>query len=104
MFMHQPQTPKEYLDLIEQTQFEVEDLLRCAEEEGDGLQEFGARTPVYQQLRAELGRLRKEVAEGSHNFGDGQDLTVMPLVREWKTYIPFHGLFETLNTVHRSGF
>lgn len=102
--MYQPQTPKEYLDLIEQAQFEVEDLLRCAEEESDGAQEFGTRIPVYEQLNAELGRLQREVADGSHSFRDGQDLTVMPLVREWKTYIPFHGLFETINAVHRSGF
>ncbi|MHB8347158.1 MAG: hypothetical protein ACYDHM_08225 [Acidiferrobacterales bacterium] len=102
--MRQPQTPEEYLDFIEQAQFEVEDLLRCAEEEGDGLQEFGARIPVYQQLGAALGALRNEVTDGSHDFGCGQDLAVMPLVRQWKTHIPFHGLIETLNTVHRSGF
>ncbi|MDA8362566.1 MAG: hypothetical protein M0Z84_01855 [Gammaproteobacteria bacterium] len=102
--MHQPQSLEEYLDIIEQAQFEVEDLLRCAEEEGDGLQEFGARIPIYQQLAAALDRLHAEVADGSHEFGNGQDLAMMPLVREWKTYIPFHGLIETINTVHRSGF
>ena len=102
--MHQPQSPEEYLDLIEQAQFEVEDLLRCAEEEGDGLQEFGARIPIYQQLGAALGVLHGEVADGSHDFGSGEDLAIMPVARQWKAYIPFHGLLETLNTVHRSGF
>ncbi len=102
--MHQPQSLEEYLDLIEQAQFEVEDLLRCAEEEGDGLQEFGARIPVYQQIAAALGQLYREVSGGSHDFSTSTDLAIMPVVRQWKRDIPFHGLLEVINTVHRSGF
>ncbi len=102
--MQQPQSLEEYLDIIEQAQFEIEDLLRCAEEEGDGLQEFGARIPIYHQLGAALDRLHAEVADGSHEFANAQDLAMMPLVREWKAYIPFHVLLETINTVHLSGF
>ncbi len=102
--MHQPQSPKEYLNLIDQALFEIEDLMRCAEEEGDGIQEYGAQLPVYEQIAAGLKRLRDEVAKDSHAFGDGKDLAFMPPVRQWKSRIPFHGLLETLNTVHRSGF
>ena len=102
--MHQPQSLEEYLDLIEQAQFEVEDLLRCAEEESDGLQEFGARIPVYQQIAAALGQLHREVSGGSHDFSTSTDLAIMPVARQWKRDIPFHGLLEVINTVHRSGF
>lgn len=102
--MQQPQTPEQYLDLIEQAQFEVEDLLRCAEEEGDGIQEFASQIPVYQQLSVALRHLHAEVADGSHVYGEGEDLTIMPLGRQWKNRIPFYALVETLNTTHRSGF
>jgi len=102
--MHQPQTPQEYLDLIEQAMFEVEDLLRCAEEEGDGVQEFAAQIPGYHQLAAALKRLHTEVADGSHVYAEGEDLAIMPVVRQWKNRIPFYGLLETLNAGHRSGF
>ncbi|MHB8454869.1 MAG: hypothetical protein ACYDDO_09265 [Acidiferrobacterales bacterium] len=102
--MQQLQSHKEYLDLIDQALFEVDDLMRCAEEEGDGVQEYDAQIPVYEQLAAGLARLRDEVARDTHAFGDGKDLAIMSLVRQWKSRIPFHGLLETLNTVHRSGF
>ena len=102
--MQQAQTPEEYLNLIEQAQFEVEDLLRCAEEEGDGIQEFASQIPIYQQLAAALRQLHGEVADGSHVYGEGEDLAIMPLVRQWKSRIPFHALIETLNATHKAGF
>ncbi|MCZ6577289.1 MAG: hypothetical protein ACE10E_09145 [Acidiferrobacterales bacterium] len=34
--MRERRTPQEYLDLVDQTIFEIRDLLACADDEGDG--------------------------------------------------------------------
>ena len=67
--MHQPKTPAQYLELVDQAIFEVEDLLRCAEDEEGGIVEFASQMPVYQELLAELKALRAAVAAGQHAFG-----------------------------------
>ena len=102
--MYQPKTTEDYLELVDQAIFEVEDLIRCAEEEDDGIVEFAAQLPVYQELAQALKTLRAEVAAGTHTFGGKQDLPFMPLVRQWRSRIPFHVLLGALNTAHKEGF
>ena len=102
--MYQPKTIEDYLELVDQAIFEVEDLIRCAEEEDDGIAEFAAQLPVYQELVQGLQTLRAEVEAGTHTFGDKQDLPFMHLVRQWRSRIPFHVLLGALNTAHKEGF
>ena len=102
--MYQPKTPAQYLELVDQAIFEVEDLLRCAEDEEGGIVEFASQMPVYQELLAELKALRAAVAAGQHAFGVKQDLPFMPLVRQWRSRIPFYTLLGSLNTAHKEGF
>lgn len=101
--MPQPETPAEYLELVDQAIFEVEDLVRCAEEEDDGIVEFASRIPVYQDLLAQMRDLRAAVADGSHVFGSKHDLPFMTLVRQNRSRIPFYILLGTLNTLHKEG-
>lgn len=99
-----PKTRDEFLDLVDQLIFEMEEMLMCAQDEGDPEDyEFSALLPVYEQLTADLKRLHAEVMQGKHVFGADQDLPFMPLVSKWKERMPFHHLFATLNTVHRQG-
>jgi hypothetical protein len=102
--MYQPKTPAEYLELVDQAIFEVEDLVRCAEEEDDGIVEFASQLPVYRELAEELQKLRAEVAAGTHVFGGKQDLPFMSVVRQWRSRIPFYTLLGSLNTAHKEGF
>ncbi|OGI58968.1 MAG: hypothetical protein A2V58_00630 [Candidatus Muproteobacteria bacterium RBG_19FT_COMBO_61_10] len=102
--MYQPKTTEDYLELVDQAIFEVQDLVRCAEEEDDGIVEFAAQLPVYRELAEALQTLRAEVAAGTHKFGDKQDLPFMHLVRQWRSRIPFHVLLGALNTAHKEGF
>ena len=51
--------------------------------------EFASQMPVYQERLAELQTLRATVAAGQHAFGAKQDLPFMPLVRQWRSRIPF---------------
>ncbi len=102
--MYQPKTTEDYLELVDQAIFEVEDLIRCAEEEDDSIVEFAAQLPVYRELAQALQTLRAEVEAGTHTFGDKQDLPFMQLVRQWRSRIPFHVLLGALNTAHKEGF
>lgn len=102
--MYKPKTPAEYLELVEQAIFEVQDLVRCAEEEDGGIEEFASQLPVYRELAEGLQKLRAEVVAGAHVFGGKQDLPFMALVRQWRSRIPFHVLLGSLNTAHKEGF
>ena len=86
--MCQPKTPAQYLGLVDQAIFEVEDLLRCAQDEEGGIVEFASQMPIYQELLEGLKALRTAVAAGQHAFGVKQDLPFMPLVRQWRSRIP----------------
>lgn len=98
-----PTSINEYLDLIDQAIFEVEDVLMCAADEGDEDWEFSDLLPVYQQLVAELKRLHGAVQGGRHVYANGTDLPFMALVRRHQERIPFSSLFEALNRTHLAG-
>lgn len=99
-----PRTRDEYLDLVDQLIFEIEELLMCAQDEGDPEDyEFSELLPVYEQLSGELKRHHAEILQGTHAFGADQDLPFMPLVHQWRDRIPFHHLFAVLNAVHKQG-
>lgn len=100
-----PRTQDEYLDLVDQAIFEIEDVLMCAEDEGDPEdQEFSDMLPVYQRLSRDIKKLHADVLQGRHTIGKGEDLPFMPLVAQWKERIPFHDLLEVLNYVYKTGF
>lgn len=102
--MRPPRSKDEYLDLVDQAIFEIDELLMCAEDEGDGDLEFTELLPVYEQLADSLRILHADIQSGAHAFASQSDLEFMPLVREWKNRIPFSDLLEALNTFHRVGF
>ena len=66
--MYQPKTTEDYLELVDQAIFEVQDLVRCAEEEDDGIVEFAAQLPVYRELAealAEAGAILEALNVGT---------------------------------------
>jgi hypothetical protein len=102
--MFEPQTPDDYLDLIDQAVYEVEDLMAAAEyEELSQEDDLSAMRPVLQLLLTELKKLHAAVQSGVQPLGSGQDLPFMTLVRQWKTRLPVGGLFEAVNEVQKKG-
>lgn len=101
--MYMPTSVDEYLDLIDQAIFEVEDVLMCAADEGDEDWEFSDLLPMYQQLVGELKRLHGDVHERRHVYASGTDLPFMAIVRRHQERIPFSSLFEALNRTHLAG-
>jgi hypothetical protein len=102
--MYQPQTPAEYLDLVNQVIFEIDDLIMCAEDEGEGDLEFTSQLPLFQQLARDVRQLQADLQAGRHTFVDGSDLPFMAAVRRARARIPFMALLDALNVSHRKGF
>ncbi len=92
----------EYLDLIDQALFEVQEMIVCADEEDAEDSWFSPIRSQLEELAAGLRTLKIEVASGAHVSGDGQDLPFMPLVRKLKDRLPINPLFEALNVFHKS--
>ncbi len=100
-----PRTQDEYLDLVDQAIIEIEDVLMCAEDEGDPQdQEFSDILPVYEQLSRDIKKLHADVLQGKQTIGKGEDLPFMPLVVKWKEGIPLHDLLAALNYVYKTGY
>ncbi|MDH3242825.1 MAG: hypothetical protein OEY27_04300 [Gammaproteobacteria bacterium] len=99
-----PRTRDEFLDLVDQLIFEIEEVVMCAGDEGDPEDsEFSDLLPVYELLSKDLKQLHADIMQGRHVFGENRDLPFMPLVNKWKARLPFHNLFATLNLANRQG-
>jgi hypothetical protein len=103
--MMTPRNQDEYLDLVDQAIFEIEDVLMCAQDEGDpDDSEFSDILPVYERLSRELKKLHADVLQGKEVIGRGEDLPFMPLATQWKDRIPSYEVLVALNHSHKTGF
>lgn len=97
-----PKTWDEYVDLVHQAVYEIDELLACMNEE-DELDDVD----LYNQFAGELDRhlraLYASMLDGSYRFPAEEDLPYMPLVQRYGRFIPFRGLLELINRVHRRG-
>jgi hypothetical protein len=101
--MYDVNTPEEYMRLLEQTIYEVDDLMRCAEDEGDVDPELTSQLASLQAIRQSLVLLAAQLASGDHEFGKGKELPFMGEVRNAR-YLPFRPMFDALNSAYRKGF
>lgn len=98
-----PQSLDEFVDLVDQAIFEIDEVLLCVDDEGDEDWEFSDLLPVYERLSTELKALHQRVVARSHPFANETDLSFMPLARQWRDRIPFMPMLEALNQSHRRG-
>ena len=99
-----PKTLEDLLRLVDEAIFEAEDVLNCAEEEGETDQHFTRVVPVATTLRAELHKLRADLASGQVEPGTRKDLLFMPMFMQWRDRLPFASLIEDINRACREGF
>ena len=94
----------EFLDLVDQAIFEMEDILVCAEDEG-GIDDdqLSNLLPLYEHLTEELKRLHANMMQGTHDFGQGKELEFAPLVQKWGKHIPFRSLLTTVIESYKTG-
>jgi len=95
-----PRTLAEYVDLVDQAIFEIEELRAAAEYDMDSL---GDAVHGINDLERQVRQLRLSLSNGSHRFG-GEDLLFMALVeRQDDRVLPFKYLFRMINETHREG-
>jgi hypothetical protein len=101
--MRIPATPDEFVALVDEAIFEIDELLACAEDEGEE-PEFGGRVAEYREIADALRRLKSSIAAGTYEYATGNDLEFMAVARAHKGAIPCYGVLEALNLAHKRGF
>lgn len=99
--MRPPQSVAEFLDLVDQAIFEMDELAICANEDLDD--ETADLVQPFRSISGGLRQLHEQVGRGNHQFADGGDLPFMPLVRKYRHVIPIYRLLDLLNQAHRQG-
>ena len=95
-----PKTAEEYVSLIENALFEIEDLRAAAEYDEDSM---GGALKFLDELEAQVRSIRDRMAAGSYRFED-RDLPFMKLVQQVDDrLLPFKQLLVIINATHRKG-
>jgi len=97
--MRRPGTIAEYINLIEQAIFELEELRACDQwnhEDDEGELDF------IDNLQNKLHILSEQL-KTDQNFSPGNNLPWMNLVRANIRHIPFANLFDLINQTYRLG-
>ena len=95
-----PKTPEEYVDLVDQALFEIEDLRLAAEYDIDSM---GAATEFLDQLQRDVSKLRESMADGSYLFGKENLPYVKVVERQDESVLPFKLLLLKINETHIKG-
>lgn len=97
--MKRPKTVEEYVELVRQAVFEVDDLRACMEYELDDLTRFPA---FLDPLEEGVKGLYASMERGEYTWGR-EDLPFMAVVKRHEVEIPFSQLLELINETHRKG-
>jgi hypothetical protein len=93
-------TAEEYVDLVDQAIFDLEELIASAAYDID---EIGSSPAYADLLLKEVRELRASMTDGSYLFGR-EDLPFMRLVkRSSEKTLPFIRLFYRINQTHKLG-
>ena len=95
-----PKTPEEYVDLVDQALFEIEDLRLAAEYDMDSL---GAATEFLEDLERDVRKLRASMADGSYQFGKENLPFVKVVEKQDERILPFKLLLLKINETHLKG-
>lgn len=102
MQMRGPTTWDEYLDLVHQAVYEVDELRACMMEEED-MDDTAMYNQYVGQLDLQLRELYDAMTAGRYRFPADSDLPFMALVKQYGRFMPFRGLLELINKTHRNG-
>lgn len=97
--MYEPKTMDEYIDLVHQAIYDIDDLRACSEDDMDEMES----QPFLEPLDTQLRKLYEDMIGGSYVFPADTDLPFMAIVDKWGRLIPFRALLVAINKVHRNG-
>ncbi len=95
-----PKTPEEYVDLVDQALFEIEDLRQAAEYDMDSM---GDATEFLDRLERDVRKLRESMADGSYLFGKENLSYVKVVEHQDERILPFKMLLLKINETHLKG-
>ena len=95
-----PKTPEQYVDLVDQALFEIEDLRLAAEYDMDSM---GAATEFLADLEHDVRKLRQAMADGSYRFGKENLPFVTVVENQDERILPFKQLRLKINETHVKG-
>jgi hypothetical protein len=95
-----PKTAEEYVNLVDQALFEIEDLRAAAEYDMDSM---GAATEFLEELERDVRALRASMADGSYQFGKDDLRFVDVVAKQDERILPFKLLLMKINETHRHG-
>ncbi len=90
----------EFLKLLDEAIFELEEMVLCVDEEMDD--ELGDLAPHCQQIADYLKSLKQDIGNGTHRFAE-KELEYVPLVRRLRQVLPFYALLNDINRIHLYG-
>lgn len=102
MQMRGPRTWDEYVDLVHQAVYEVDELRACMMEE-DELDDVDLYNQYVGLLDKQLRELYEAMTSGNYQFPSSTDLPFMALVRQYGRFMPFRSLLDLINRTHREG-
>lgn len=101
--MKDPKTWDEYLDLVHQAVYEVDELKACTDDDAWDMEDGEIYAQFIDPLDAQLRKLFDDMTSGCYEFQQDTDLPFMVLVQRFGRAIPFRALLETINRTHRKG-
>lgn len=95
-----PKTAEQYVELVEQAIFELDEILEAARFDNEEIEIY---LGYVKALLRELRELRASMADGSYQFGR-TDLPLMRIVKKHTDAdLPCIRLFYQINQTHREG-
>jgi hypothetical protein len=98
--MHAPKTWDDFVDLIHQAVYEVDELKACMEEDEEEMEFY----PTFlDPLDTQLRKLYDDAISNRYEYPRDQDLPYMEVVKKWGRQIPFRALLTAINEGHLDG-
>lgn len=99
--MKRPKTTDEYVDLMHQAVYEVDEIRSIMDEDSD---EFAPFRPYINLLDTQLRKMYEDMLNGSYKFDpNGPELAFMEVVRRLGPRLPFGNLLKVIDETHRFG-
>lgn len=99
--MKRPKSADEYVDLMHQAVYEVDELRSIMDEDSD---EFAPFRPYIELLDRQLRQMYDEMLNGTYRFDpNGPELAFMEVVRKLGQRLPFGNLLKVIDATHRQG-
>ena len=104
MQIYTPKDPNEYMDLVDQAIFEVDEIIACAGDEDGEDFALNELMPIFEFLAKELRQLDQDLRSGEHHFGEGKDLSFAEITENWGSRIPCTDVLRMIISVYKKGF